>query len=276
MEGLQTILEFFHLYEAHMLALVAGIPRMLAFFATALIFSQAAMTRVARNGLVIALSLPVAPANYRVLASGPIDPGYYLLMLGKEFLLGLALGYCFGWIFWAIQSAGALVDNQCGASIAESLDPLQGHQASPLGNLFSQAMTTYMFLTGGVLLMLGALYQSYVIWPVISFTPRFSASLMRFTLEMLDIGMRAAFVYAAPLILIMFIAEAALALISRFAPQIQVFILAMPIKSGIALFILIMYVVVLFPEAGRRTRDALILSDRIFTLTGSGQTGTPP
>ena len=48
MEGLQTILEFFHLYEAHMLALVAGIPRMLAFFATALIFSQAAMTRLGR------------------------------------------------------------------------------------------------------------------------------------------------------------------------------------------------------------------------------------
>ena len=49
-----------------------------------------------------------------------------------------------------MPAAGALIDNQRGAAIAESLDPLQGHQSSPLGNLFSIGITTYLFLTGGI------------------------------------------------------------------------------------------------------------------------------
>jgi type III secretion protein T len=40
----------------------------------------------------------------------------------------------------------------------------------------------------------------------------------------------------------MFLAELGLALISRFAPQLQVFFLAMPVKSGIAMFLLIIYI----------------------------------
>jgi type III secretion protein T len=46
-------------------------------------------------------------------------------------------------------------------------------------------------------------------------------------------------VIAAPVIAIMFFAEFALALVSRFAPQIQVFILAMPIKSALAIGVLV-------------------------------------
>ena len=59
-----------------------------------------------------------------------------------------------------------------------------------------------------------------------------------------DIGWRVAFVgglIAAPLVLVMFIVEFALAMVSRFAPQIQVFILAMPIKSAVAIFMMVFF-----------------------------------
>ncbi len=46
---------------------------------------------------------------------------------------------------------------------------------------------------------------------------------------------------SAPLVLAMFLAEFGLALISRFAPQLNVFFLAMPIKSAIASVLLIVY-----------------------------------
>jgi type III secretion protein T len=44
----------------------------------------------------------------------------------------------------------------------------------------------------------------------------------------------------------MFLAELSLALVSRFAPQLQVFFLAMPIKSALALLVLILYTGTLF------------------------------
>ncbi len=50
---------------------------------------------------------------------------------------------------------------------------------------------------------------------------------------------------AAPIIISMFLAEFGLALTSRFAPQLNVFSLSMPIKSGIASFLLILYLLTL-------------------------------
>ncbi len=61
--------------------------------------------------------------------------------------------------------------------------------------------------------------------------------------------MRLMFVLAAPAIAIMFLAEFGLAIVSRFAPQLQVFILAMPIKSALALMILIFYFATMFQVA---------------------------
>jgi type III secretion protein T len=53
-------------------------------------------------------------------------------------------------------------------------------------------------------------------------------------------------VMAAPAILAMFLSELGLAMVSRFAPQLQVFFLAMPIKSAIAILVLAIYIPFLF------------------------------
>ena len=55
-------------------------------------------------------------------------------------------------------------------------------------------------------------------------------------------------VLSAPLIITMFLAEFAMALVSRFAPQLNVFFLAMPIKSAIAVLMLIFYGPILFGD----------------------------
>jgi type III secretion protein T len=249
------LFEIYHTFELHLLSLILCLPRAYGFLLSALLFSQSSMTRMGRNGLIIVLCFPLVPVVHGSIDEITLEPGPVILIVAKEFVIGFILGYAVGWIFWAVQSAGALIDNQRGAAIAESIDPLQGHQSSPLGNLFSQAITVYMFITGALLFLVGILYQSFALWPVTSafpdLTPRFPA----FAFSILDYGMRLALVYAAPVVVIMFLAEMSLAMISRFAPQLQVFILAMPIKSGLAIFILILYVGVLFPEAaGERSQ----------------------
>jgi type III secretion protein T len=272
------IFEISHEVELHLLSLVASYPRMLAFLSTAMLFSQSAMPRTVRNGLVILLCLPVVPANHAGLEAGGIEPWPYFMLLAKEFFIGFCLGYAVGWIFWATQAAGALIDNQRGAAIAESIDPLQGHQTSPLGNLFSQAITTYLFTTGAILLLIQIIYESFRLWPVWSFFPVFTPEFPRLFFSILDGGMRLAFVLAAPIVLVMFVAEAALAFVGRFAPQVQVFILAMPIKSGLATFMLIFYVALLFPDVASRYDDAQRFAFRLFSIASPAGTdpGTRP
>src|SRR5262249_38724702 len=144
-------------------------------------------------------------------------------------------------------------DNQRGATIGETLNPLTGHESSHLGELFSQAALVFLLAAGGLPLFLRILYDSYALWPVFGWVPHLNDDAPRIILSQLDGLMRLAILLAAPVMIAMFTAEMGLALVSRFAPQLQVFFLAMPVKSGIAFFILAVYTTTLFSYG----RDAL-------------------
>jgi type III secretion protein T len=186
------------------------------------------------------------------------------------------MGYTILWFFWSVQAAGAFIDNQRGAAIASSIDPLQGHETSPLGMLFSQAFITYFFAVGGFLLVIRLLYVSYVEWPIYEALPIYPEDFPALMLSLLDLGMRLAVVYAGPIIAIMFLAEFALAMVSRFAPQIQVFILAMPIKSAIAMAILIFYIPLLFRHALGQQDGLASHLEALWNILRAGKDGGAP
>ena len=80
-------------------------------------------------------------------------------------------------------------------------------------------------------------------------------------------------IYGAPVIVAMFLAELGLALVSRFVPQLQVFFLAMPIKSALALLVLVLYGATLFDMARDSISD---LKSTVPTLdTHWGSSGAP-
>lgn len=167
-----------------------------------------------------------------------------LQMMGlflKEAMLGLLIGFMAAKIFWIAAGVGMIVDNQRGATMSDLIDPASNEQMSPTGILTQQMMIALFYTTGGFLLFLTVLFESYVTWPVFSFYPRLSASYPEFFLGQLDEIMRMTVVVAAPLLVTLFISEFGLGLINRFAPQLNVFSLAMPVKSLVAVLVLIFY-----------------------------------
>lgn len=239
---MEVITELFRALETLLLAFLLALPRCYAFIAASQLLAPTAVPRMARNVAILVIAMPITPSlvPFTPLFSDniPLFMGFFF----KEAVLGFIMGFMVLWLFWAVQSAGNLIDNQRGAAIASSIDPLQGHESSPLGMLFSQAFITYFFAIGGFLVMLDLLYTSFRAWPITSTIPLVLDAFPAMMLELVDKGMRLMFILAAPVVAIMFFAEFALALVSRFAPQIQVFILAMPIKSGIAMVILVFYI----------------------------------
>jgi type III secretion protein T len=115
-----------------------------------------------------------------------------------------------------------------------------------LGELFSQAAMVYLLISGGFFLLLQLVYASYDIWPVYSLLPKFSEAMPTVLLGQMDRLMTLAVLFSAPVIFSMFLAEVGLGIVSRFVPQLQVFFLAMPIKSAIAIFVFSVYVSTLF------------------------------
>ncbi len=243
-------------YEVYLIALLLTVPRIYAFLQTSQLLNSSIVPGMVRTAVILVIGLTICPINVAFASEFDRSIGSMAAYFAKEFAIGFLLGYLVSWVFWAVQSAGALIDSQRGSAIAEAIDPVRGDQSSLLGNMLSQAFTTYIFTTGTFLIILGLLFKSYVVWPTPDLLPTVEDNLPEKILFMFDAAMELAVVIAAPIIALMFLAEFSLALLSRFAPQIQVFILAMPIKSIIAIIFFVFYISVLLPYANRYLASA--------------------
>lgn len=96
-----------------------------------------------------------------------------------------------------------------------------------------------------------------------SFFPAVSEQWVDFFYNQFSQILLIAAVLAAPLLIAMFLAEFGLALISRFAPSLNVFVLAMPIKSAIASLLLVIYCMQMMSHA---SKAMLLVMDPISLL----------
>jgi type III secretion protein T len=235
-------------------AALFGLPRLLTAMLLIPVLGRTMFPGLLRVGVAITLGLILIPMVVETMPRETFDPLKSFGIVIKEAFLGALIGYSVAALFWAVEAVGFFIDNQRGASIAATLNPLTGNDSSPLGILFNQAFVVFFMLSGGFLVFLGMLYESYRLWPVFEFIPRFNEAGMNAIVNQFQYMLKLGLLLAAPAIIVMFLAELGLALVSRFAPQLQVFFLAMPIKSAIALLTLVVYVGVMFDY----TRDEIL------------------
>ncbi|WP_235922873.1 type III secretion system export apparatus subunit SctT [Rugamonas aquatica] len=228
-----------------LVALLYSTVRLQAALAIIPLFNKAVVPALLRSAIGVALSLVLVPPLRQTLDGVPETFTLVATVL-KEGFLGLLIGYAVAVLFWAIEGVGFFIDNQRGASIASTLNPLTGNDTSPLGMLFNQAFIVFFLVSGGFLVFLGMLYDSYRLWPVISYFPTLDVGGVDVFADLFQRLVRSAVVLSSPAIVAMLLAEIGLALVSRFAPQLQVFFLAMPVKSAVAFLVLVVYLPTLF------------------------------
>jgi len=254
-------------FQLLLLTFGLALPRILGLFAVLPMFSQQLLPVLLRMSIAVALSIVVVPVVMPAAKAFNGDAVELFAVIGKEALIGAAIGFLVAILFWAIEAIGFYIDNQRGATMSSSMNPITGVDTSPLGLLLNQAMTVFFLSSGAFLLLLGGLYDSYALWPVTEFWPRLHPDGIDFFLGQLDRLMRFAVIMAAPVLLAMFLSELGLAMVSRFAPQLQVFFLAMPLKSGVGMVVLVLYVGFLFDYVRPELMDIAALFgqlDRLF------------
>lgn len=215
--------------------------RMLAVFTMIPIFQQSVLPGAIRTAVASSLTLIIVPMAGTDVVVSDFSAQLILLLIIKEVLIGVLIGFGLSVVFWAIESAGFFIDNQRGATMASSIDPLTGSQTSPLGIFLTQVLTVFFMVGGGFFVFLFAIYESYQFFPVFEFFPRMDMEGAKVFLSIVDRIMVLAIVMAAPAMIAMFLSEFGLGLVSRFAPQLNVFFLAMPVKSAVGILLLTLY-----------------------------------
>lgn len=168
----------------------------------------------------------------------PLPEQGYLMILIKEGLVGLILAMTLCVPFWVAMGFGEILDNQRGATLSESIDPVNGAQSSVLSGFMNFVFGAIFFSCGGMRLLVEVLAQSYRV------LPRGSELA---TLHWQEAGKLAAvlvqssILLAAPVILVLMVTEILLGVFSRYCPQLNPFSLSLSIKSFIAFIILLFY-----------------------------------
>jgi type III secretion protein T len=224
--------------EALALSVALTMPRLIALFAVSPFLSGQLLTGPTRNGLLLMLALYLSPVAGDVAA---LPLGMLLLIAAKEALIGLLLGLGFSIFIWAIQSVGDLIDFQTGAGNAMFFDPVGGHEGGPTGGFLGWLAITLFVAAGGLLAMLGVVVDSYRLWPVASFFPKLGAVLEQFAIRQGDTLFLWIVKLSAPVILVLVLVELGMGLISRIAPQLNVFVFAQPLKSLLATLMLLLF-----------------------------------
>ena len=219
-----------------------------------------------RNGVLCSLALFIFPMINQQTLPEETDGIWLMVILGKEVLLGLLIGFVAAIPFWAIDAAGFLVDNQRGAAMASMFNPTLGSQSTPTAVLLTQTLITLFFSGGGFIAFMYALFQSYASWPVVSFFPTVTEEWVHFFYAQFEQLMWLGVLMSAPLVLAMFLAEFGLALISRFAPQLNVFSLAMPIKSAVASLLLIVYLALMINHFEALLFEIILFKEQLNTI----------
>jgi len=211
-------------------SLLAGV-RMVAFLVLAPPFSYNGFPLRIKGMLAVALSVVVAPRVSRDYTS--LDTGPFLFALIAQLIVGALLGFLVYLVFAAVQSAGGLIDLFGGFQLAQAFDPqslVNGAQFTRLLHLVSIAL---LFTSGGYELIIGGLVRTFDALPVTG------------SLDMSDPGGQlihgasqmflASVQIAGPIIVVLFLADVGLALLTRVAPQLNAFQMGYPLKILITL-----------------------------------------
>ena len=202
------------------------LARILGLFASAPIFSNRgvpARVRLAIGlGVAIAL-LPVMPPMPDV----PPSSGVGLAIFGQQIFIGIAVGFMIRIVFAAVDMAGALIGMQMGLSFAIFFDPDAGGQTAVLSDFLNLIATLLFLAINGHLLMIEVLVRSFEWLPVGTDIVRAEGwgYIARAGLTVFAAGL----LLSLPVIGVLLVANIALGVLTRAAPQLNLFAVGFPV-----------------------------------------------
>jgi flagellar biosynthetic protein FliR len=197
----------------------------------------------------------------------PTILGYVLQILG-EMLIGCILGFITQIVFAAFQLAGQLLDMQMGFGMVNVLDPQSGIQLPLFGNFLYLLSLLCFFVVNGDHVLLACIAQTYRVLPVgggVQFSSNFYGYIFGIAGDMFSIALK----LALPILGSLLIAQLVLGIIARTVPQMNIFMVALPMNIGLGLG-LVMVIVPVFIWAFEMQFDQLYqhLSNVLMLLRG--------
>lgn len=222
------------LTSAEINAWIAGLlwplTRILGLVAAAPLFGNAGVPVSVKVALGVLLAAVIAPTVEAIPAADPASWAG-LLILVKELLIGVAMGFAMRIVFAAIEYAGEVASQTMGLGFAVFFDPSSQGRSSAVGQFLALVATMAFLAVNAHLVLLAALAESFVTLPITStpFSGNAPLELVRWGGRIFSAGLQ----LALPIIAALLITNVALGILTRAAPQLNIFGIGFPVTLGV-------------------------------------------
>lgn len=206
--------------------------RVLAMFTSAPVLSQRSVPVRVKVALAFIITV-CAQASLPPMPVVALDSSLAVLMVVQQVLIGISLGFAARIVFAAIEFAGEIVGLQMGLNFAGFFDPVTMGQTTAVSRFYGTVVVLLFVIINGHLLMIAALTQSFVAFPVgpapFEFLRQMQPHL--WGVEIFKLGLW----IALPMITMLLFVNLVLGIISRVSQQMNIFAIGFPITLSVGL-----------------------------------------
>ncbi|MDP1902207.1 MAG: flagellar biosynthetic protein FliR [Rubrivivax sp.] len=185
-----------------------------------------------RIGLAAFIAL-AAQASLPAMPAVALDSPLAFMLVLQQVVIGVTLGFAVRLVFAAVEFAGELIGLQMGLNFAGFFDPVSAGTATATSRLFGTTVAWLFIVVNGHLLVIAALAQSFTVFPVAPEPFAFLHQMQpqRWGAEIFSTGLW----IALPLVTMLLFVNIVLGVITRVAPQINIFAVGFPVTLGMGL-----------------------------------------
>ncbi|TKR22279.1 flagellar biosynthetic protein FliR [Cellulomonas hominis] len=205
-------------------AMLAGV-RFAAFLLIAPPFAHRGIPNTVKAMLSVGMALAVLP---RLDLVSTTSTGQFVGDLVLEAVVGAALGFLVSLVFSAVQAAGNLIDLFGGFQLAQAFDPQNMTSGAQFSRLYNMTCLVLLFVSGAYQLLLGGLARSFDAVP--PGTGLDLAAMGQAVTTGLSGMFLAALQIAGPLLVVLFLTDVGLGLLTRVSPALNAFAMGFPLK----------------------------------------------
>lgn len=206
------------------------LTRILAVLSVAPLIGQARVPMRVRVGLGLAITVAVAPMLPPLPPVAPASAAGTLILVTQA-IVGLAVGFAMRLVFAAIEMAGDVAGTQMGLGFALFFDPGNVQHTPLLGQFLGLVATLTFVALNGHLMIVAALADSFRLIPIA--TGPLTGSMFETLARYGAIVFSAALQLSLPLVVTMLVVNLALGVLTRAAPQLNIFAVGFPVTLAI-------------------------------------------
>lgn len=238
-------------------AFIWPLSRILALVATAPLLGNPSVPVRVKLGLAVMITVLVMPLVEKSLPQ--IDPasGVGFAILLQQVLIGIAMGLVMRIVFVAVEMAGELIGLQMGLGFAVFFDPQNSGQIDIVGRFLGVIASLAFLAIDGHLIMIALISQSFSTLPIglEGMTNATFTTLANWGGEIFKSGLQ----LSLPVLTALLITNLALGILTRVAPQLNIFAVGFPLTLSIGLLVMALSMPFYAPILEHLVQDGLNL-----------------